>query len=334
MLFVLMLCVPSVGFASQQYSLSDVRFDSHTAPACTDFEQCPEYRTYLLELIAELIEILKELQEAQTGLDTDAEIEIDTERVVVDIDSDDISDLRDVTYTVLSGGRLSGESRGDVPQVVLDVWNDFTVIASEETINQYVSSLRAYHDEDDLSAAYVQTDENDYTKWVVAFNIADYDQDSSKDKKQFHQTLVHEFAHILTLNEDQLDLTTPAVQCGIYYVGEGCLYVNSYLAEFVEEFWEDEDFDHAEDYLDEDDEDKRDEMLQEFFDENEDEYVTAYATSHPAEDIAESFALYVTEDLPEDDEDERDEKLLFFDGFSELRAIRDRIRQSFTAIYN
>jgi hypothetical protein len=322
---VALVVMPFVGFAS-----SPVQNNHPAASTCTNFEQCPEYRDYLLNLLAELIKIVEELQKAQAA----SEIEIDENGIVTDIDSEDLSELKDVTYTILSEGRLSGESRGDVPDVIIDIWSDFEAIASAEIVDKYVSSLRAYYNEEDIVAAYVETDDNDYTKWVVGINISAYQEDQTVDKKNFHQTLVHEFAHIVTLNEEQLDLTTPSSACGIYYMGEGCLYANSYLAEFVKEFWDDKDFDHAEEYEDESDEDEQQELIEDFFQENNDEYVTEYATTQPAEDIAESFVAYISEELPEDDQDERDEKILFFDNFPELREIRERIRSAFITIYN
>ena len=310
-----------------------------TFPQCAelDTKTCPEYKEYLLDLLIELIALIKEAREERENADEDSvqdnEMVVD-EREVVNISRSEARKIRDRTYRVLSDGMLSGESRGDIPDVVLALWNDFKIISSDEVISEYMSSLRAFYDEDEVAAAYVETDASDYTKWVLGINIADYVNDRSPGKRNYFQVLVHEFAHILTLNEDQLDLRIRGNTCGTYNPGEGCAYANSYLHQFVDEFWEDDDFDASEEAEDERDPDEADKIIQQHYEDNDDEFVSPYAATNPVEDLAETFAFYVFEEtVPTRARSKIDEKFLFLNGFSEIREIREDIRGNFADVF-
>jgi len=331
---VLFLSTIAVTASAHSYhQASSVTFEVPTFSNCSvvTAEACPEYKQYLLGLLLQLIQAIEEAREASA--EAAEENPSGTNRVIVNLTDQEIDRFKDSTYRVLSNGKLSGESRGDVPEVVVSLWNDFKVIAGEEIIDEFVISIRAYYDEDDYTAAYVETDNDDYTKWILGLNVADYVNDTSANKENYFQVLIHEFAHILTLNNDQLDLTSNERSCGTYNPGEGCLYANSYLYQFVDEFWERGDFRVSDRVDEEEDQEKRDEITEEYYENNDDEFVSAYAITNPAEDIAESFAYYVYADIPEEVETEIDEKFLFFEGIMELREIRNTIRSTFTDIF-
>ena len=283
--------------------------------ACDDFDQCPEVRELLIELLRGIVtELLQDkIAEAkeQTG-------------------TADYSDFEDATYQVLSSAKLAGQSIGAVPDISVEIWEQFVKVAPREYIDDFVSYMRVYYDEDDFSAAYVETDANDSEKWGLGINLSDLDTSSVSQRKNLAETLIHEFAHIVTLNIDQLDSER---RCGTYFPGEGCTYKNSYINEFVEEFWDDNDFDNSEAIEDEDDPDEKDEIADEYFEDHINDYVTAYASWHPAEDIAESFAYFVLQDKPEGNK-EVDQKLQFFYDYSELVTMRTTIRNNFKDLFN
>ena len=60
---------------------------------------------------------------------------------------------------------------------------------------------------------------------------------------------------------------------------------------------------------------------------NESDFVTDYAAMNEAEDIAESFAIYTMHELIEDDGTTAWDKVMFFEQFPELVALRTHIRQ-------
>ncbi|MEL6528279.1 MAG: hypothetical protein AAFQ07_21475, partial [Chloroflexota bacterium] len=156
-------------------------------------------------------------------------------------------------------------------------------------------------------------------------------------------TIIHEFAHILSLNNTQYE-TYPTIllddeeglsddefydgieedmaACPAVAFEDGCAIEDSYLALFTEEFWEDFD---VEDLMD-----LEDEYF--FFDENPDAFVTEYAATNPAEDFAETFSYFIgldDEDYPVDGElYEMDAKILWFEQFPELVEMRESIREN------
>ena len=321
---IALLFIPGVAFAHNTYNDTitlSVGPNLSQYQDCNNFQECPGFRDALIEALQELLTQLLEIKLAEAAAGGGAE-EVD------------YSDFQDATYQVLSSGNLAGESIGVVPQVSRDIWEDFKKVAPQQYLEDYVSFLRVYYDEDDFSAAYVETDSNDVDKWGLGINLSDFNGSSIAHKKNLIETLIHEFAHILTLNTDQLDFRVSERRCGTYYPGEGCMFKNSYLNQFVDDFWDQDDFDNSEEIEDERDADDKDDIADEYFEDNADDYVTPYSTWHPAEDIAESFAFFVLKDRPTNDDREVDEKLLFFYEYPELVDMRATIRANYQELFN
>jgi len=288
---------------------------------CSNFDECPEVRELLLELLRGIVADL--LQERIAEAREQDQIQ-------------DNSNFEDATYNVLpSSGLLSGQSVGAVPDISVEIWEEFRKVAPQEYIEEFVSYIRVFFDEDEFSSAYVETDLNDREKWGLGINLADLDTSSPEQMRNLVETLIHEFAHILTLNSDQLERGVSERRCGTYFPGEGCTFKNSYLNEFVDLFWDEDDFDHSEDVQEllENEEDISDSTTR-YFQDTFGDYVSPYATSHPAEDIAESFAFFVLNNKPSNDREEVREKILYFYEFEELTDLRDDIRDNFEELFN
>lgn len=135
-------------------------------------------------------------------------------------------------------------------------------------------------------------------------------------------TLIHEFAHLMTLKAEQVPPSRGGKRrCETYYPGEGCALPDSYLAGYVREFWQDTG------RLDEWKRAKRQGRrgVRSFYRRYRDEFVSNYAPTHPAEDIAESFTIFVI-DGSSDRGAVADAKVRFFERFPELLELRERIR--------
>ena len=148
-------------------------------------------------------------------------------------------------------------------------------------------------------------------------------------------TLLHEFAHILTLQGGQMDMNEDVLfaeeedspvhaqaeeNCAYYYVsGMGCTREGSYLNAFYERYW----FDLMEEWRQRNVEKDEDE-LDRFFQDYEERFATAYAATNATEDIAESWSYFVLSPRPEGTEIWED-KLLFFYGYPELVRLRAEI---------
>lgn len=140
--------------------------------------------------------------------------------------------------------------------------------------------------------------------------------------------LVHEFGHLLTLKAAQV----PPQQgrrrpCKTYNPGEGCALPQSYIAQYFNEFWRATGLAPQWGKIQRiRNENRYERAMTAFYKRNKTAFVTDYAPSAPAEDIAESFAFFVTEP-PNADATIAGEKVRFFERFPELVALRDQIRQ-------
>jgi len=163
-------------------------------------------------------------------------------------------------------------------------------------------------------------DSADYRKWRLAIDPADVMEDGIYNLFKMDETLIHEFAHILTLNHEQMK-SRMSMKSKTYTTDEGTLKEEAYLNHFYQMFWADlsEEYRVETDFIDAYD----DRLLLKDYPES---FVTDYAATHPAEDIAECFIYFVTLDKPEGNLI-KDKKIRFFYAYPELVEMRDRMRK-------
>jgi hypothetical protein len=165
--------------------------------------------------------------------------------------------------------------------------------------DSYLSSFEIYNDaQSDISAS-VHDDDGD-GKWSMSLNLAHHDEVDNKEQKAI---IIHELAHIITLNNKQLIANQKT--CTTYNTYEGCATKNSYLYQFVTKF-------------------RGTKTSQKY---SPSTFVTEYATSSQEEDIAESFAYFVLESN-HDNSSIRNQKVNFFNQFPELVQMRDSMRST------
>ena len=209
-------------------------------------------------------------------------------------------------YDVLGDGSLSPEASG----TTLEVWELFEQIATPEFAGEVVLQYRVGDAPDSDTLAYVYQDD-DPDSWILAANLA-----TAEDHDLMVATLIHEYAHILTLSTDEFD---EAGTCADdEEMAEGCPAPTSAIADFRDRFWAGYVDAPA---VDNDDED----VAADFYLAHEDDFVSDYAATNVVEDMAESFMTYVLEEAAEGDGVVA-AKLRFFDEYPELAAIRERIR--------
>ena len=198
---------------------------------------------------------------------------------------------------------------------------------------QMVVQYNVFTDGFENTLAAVDQTQADPSQWVLEIDIADL---KNKDALMF--TLVHEYAHLLTLNasqvtpdqeivDDPYNLSlqeSKAAACPNYFTGTGCSHADSYIQAFYNRFWAGIN-----------DEWKKIDALQygmedltpyynglyNFYKTHQDQFVDDYSTTHPTEDIAEDFAYFVFRPKPSDDAI-ADKKILFFDQYPELVQLR------------
>jgi len=214
------------------------------------------------------------------------------------------------TYSMKADGTLDPAADG----LTLHVWDTFKRVVSPEFAAATMTHFRVGDAPNSDTLAYVYRDENP-AHWILAANLA-----TSKVDSDLIATLVHEYAHLITLNGTQINAQTAS--CSTLTLDEGCAGDASYLQKFDEQFWSA--------YTDAPEATNTDATVANaFYTAHEDDFVSDYAATNVVEDIAESFMTFVLEDRPTSDSTVA-RKLDFFWQYPELVTIRERIRGEFT----
>jgi hypothetical protein len=210
-----------------------------------------------------------------------------------------------------------GEAPAEEPSgLAATVWETYVRIVGVEYAGETMSTFQTGSNDDSDTLAYVIRADGDVQRWDLAANLA-----YSDNPPELIATLVHEYAHILSLNSTEVEPF--AKSCETLDLDEGCAEQDSYIFAFEREFWAEYGTD-APDATNGDDE-----VTDAFYAEHEEDFVSAYAATNVVEDFAESFMLYVIEPEPDNGETPTARKLLFFAQYPELVDIRDRIRAEF-----
>jgi hypothetical protein len=202
--------------------------------------------------------------------------------------------------------------------------------AEEDKINKIIKSITKTTNSENLlgwvvyydnpGGKYIASAEyNNKTKrWDIFVNL-DMVQ---KNERETIITIIHEFAHIVSLNKEQMYSKIPQKICWTHFVPEGCLKKNSYLYKFWKNFWQGN---YSEDELDEDG------YAEKYYQKSPDKYVTEYSATNPAEDFAESFMYFITGD-DYGDKKIAGKKVDFFRQYPEFRKAKNEILQNFKDI--
>jgi len=148
--------------------------------------------------------------------------------------------------------------------------------------------------------------------WSLGVNLA-----TTTDPVQLAATLVHEYAHLVSLRGSQV--VASGAHCTTVELPEGCALPGSYLDAFAHAFWAD--------YGDEAPSAANSDagVARAFFASRPGDFVSEYAAMNVTEDFAESFAAYVHTDVVPHGPGFA-AKIAFFDRFEEMAGMRDRIR--------
>ena len=218
-------------------------------------------------------------------------------------------------YSVNDDGSLKPDASG----LALEVWQTFERVVTPHFAANVMTQFRVGDDDTSDTYAYV-FQSYDQRYWVLADNLA-----TSEDRTVLIATLVHEYAHILTLGQDEM---RPGREiCTTIQLDEGCAAEDSVIWAFDKEFWV-----HygssapTEDNSDED-------TAWAFYQKHEDDFVDDYAATSVVEDVAESFMTWVVEDDASGDSSVA-KKLEFFNDYPDLVTIRERIRAEFAGELN
>lgn len=223
-------------------------------------------------------------------------------------DDDDFGTVE--VYTVGDDGTLTPEATG----LTAEIWETFIRVATLEVASTVMSEYRVGDAPDSDTLAYVyQSDDPEY--WILAANLA-----TSENRTDLIGTLVHEYAHILTLGTSQV--TPEYSTCDTIVLDEGCADPGSAIEAWEARFWSA--------YGDEAPElgNADSDVAYEFYLAHEDDFVDDYAATNAVEDIAETFMTWVVQDETSGTSVVA-EKFAFFLDYPELVEVRERVRSEF-----
>jgi hypothetical protein len=227
----------------------------------------------------------------------------------------------EVAYRI-SGDQLQISANADVSEAEMEthqqLWAYFTRLIPADA-RTMISQFGIFSDGVDETMAWVEPiNENDLSAWIMVIDPAD-----AAKPEELTFTLIHEYGHLLTLNQKQVNADT--IACSTYQPQEGCSYENAYLNAFYEEFWTGL-LPEILDIENEQDEDRYYDQLDSFYEKYQSQFVSDYAATNLEEDIAESWAHFVLNARPDGDTI-AEQKILFFYDYPELVDLRARIIQ-------
>lgn len=206
-----------------------------------------------------------------------------------------------------------------------EVWNIFAALIPLSHREDFLI-YEVTDDENSDTAAHVIQSEEDNTKWTLGVNLSAFYIDWILEPEESYATLIHEFAHVLTLNktqvryypvtDDETVLERFSENCERNVLQEWCLKPGAYMDDFIDMFWSDSK------YL----EKVRNEEVSAYED-NPSSFITDYAATNPGEDIAESFTYFVMRS-PAEWNTIADQKLRFFSQYKTLESLRKQIRSN------
>lgn len=226
--------------------------------------------------------------------------------------------LDSVTYEITGE---SIKSNRDITSAIQDrnmkVWERFKALIPASYRANFAEFI-VYNDPEDDTAAYVEEINSDLLSWRIAVNT-DQTFDSNgnfSDRSELDLTLIHEFAHVMTLSNAQVDPEKSETTCRLqFFTGEGCARKNSFINLFFKKFWNQDLLTQAE--FD----------PESLYQDHPDHFVTDYAATNPGEDIAETFAYFVARSKPKEcNANISNKKLCFFYQFPSLVTLRKAIR--------
>lgn len=212
-------------------------------------------------------------------------------------------------------GELGEVCLGETNSTLNRAWSDLAAIAPAGQLADIAlfGGFTGDPDSDEVTFAFVNTIDDEGDAFQMSINLQSYEENANEGLL----TLAHEFTHVFTAIESELDRTVfDADNCETYYNGEGCYTDDSIMAEWIQLFW-------GGGLIDEIDPDAETSTA------SGEERCAAnpgffgpYAASNPEEDFAETFSAYVYQ-LPADN-DEQQAKLDWIDGQAGLAEFRER----------
>lgn len=228
------------------------------------------------------------------------------------IDGDNITKIKD--YTV-SNNLLSFQQDKQKHQEMFSYYTRLIPAKYRTKITEFV----VFHGGGELGGYVAPIDENDLSQWKMGLAIdLSGDLNNIDVQEEFAYVTIHEFGHVLTLSDEQVAVGDDG-NCTTFHTGEGCSFRESYINELYKLGWKDiyPEFQNIE----------TQEESEAFYTKYQDRFVTDYAATNPGEDVAEVFAVFVTQDEQPTGASIADQKVRLMYNYPELVDLRNSIRK-------
>lgn len=311
------------GLTSPYKTLSDFIETHENKFSATDYER-------LLTLSSE-IEADSEQDDVREAIDQILiKYHMDPEEVFTQIES---KNAHLALFDVVKGNiKLSDKSlkaQSEITAENMKLYNKLWTYTKKIIPNAYISKLTKFEintDGYENVMAHVNAEEEDNSKWRLALDIRDAVNYDGTYNKELNNTIIHEFMHVITLNNSQM-LATKNPNSKTYTVDEGTLKEKAYLNQFYNKFWKP----LAKDFSKLNNPDLSEEELatlqENFYKKYKSQFVSDYAATNPVEDIAEVYRVFIMEAKPKGNAI-KDKKVQFLYNFSELVKFRTEIRKN------
>lgn len=180
-----------------------------------------------------------------------------------------------------------------------------------------IAEFEVFHGGGDLLGYVHPIDDNDLSRWrfALAIDVAD-NLNTINFSDLFTFVTIHEYGHVLTLNDEQINVGGSENSCNNYFTGEGCSTRTSYINELFKIGWSD--------IIDNHNQDNPDATYNQY----RDRFVSDYAATNPGEDIAEVFSYFVINNDAPKGNTIADQKIKLMYNYPELVQLRDDIRSN------
>lgn len=259
-----------------------------------------------------------------TGDDTDSSVD----NTNTDDNSNETGEEGDITLYNIDGNNLVKVKDFTVTGSALELQND--TAKHQEVWNlvkkiipaNYLAKLSdfmIFSGESSGTAGYVFNTASDLSRWRMGIAIDFAYQGGFNADGELAYTIIHEFGHILTLDNLQVDSSISESNCQNFFTGEGCAKTDSYINKLHKNYWMDiwGEFQTAQD---------SESAMQSFYDKHSSRFVTDYASTNPGEDIAEVFATFVTRNGGANGSNIAEKKIQLMYDHSQLVELRNFIR--------
>jgi len=226
-------------------------------------------------------------------------------------------------------------STGRIDKIDKEVWTLFQKVSQPERVKKSLGWFATFSDPKSPTLAYVKRIHKGERGWALAVNMNGVDLSDEIALRGMVLTLLHEYGHLITLNDGQIrghslnkktcDKSSGSTHIKINKKLQFCPNKNSYLDEFTKTYWDPADIEQAVKYY-------LNNKTDVFYSKNKTDFIDEYAASTPTEDIAESFTGFVLGTKPEMGTIAA-EKVDFFYDYPELVDFRKDVRKDIQSYF-